>query len=279
MIRGIVAIAASAVLLSASALPPTLHLTPREMAALAATNAKANAEVKREAKASTRINYLVEHIDSLKDSRRVVRLVVKDLGKRLPPGLASQKMETIVAEAEYRSVSQPNGLISDQRIADAWNAYIDEIGAPKDQHVSAALIYNLLDADYTTALGLWNSPIGRGLQTMPAIFAVASDGKLRHGATALEAARVLDDFAVMPGSVQTARNRVKMGILWSDWLAQMRKHPPRHVYYQVAAFAEQEHPSPVAMAVRRYVREHGAAQYKKLLEGLADRVFPAQSAG
>ncbi len=249
------------------------------MAALAAMEARAQVAWQREAKSSTRINALVGNIHSLKDSQLVVTLVVKDLGKRLPTELASRKMISMVATAEYRSVCQTNGLISEQRMATAWNEYLDAIGAPKDQRVSAALIYNLLDADYTRARQLWGPGAARGLQTMPAIFAVGPDGKLRHGATALEAALALDDLGLVPENVKAARNRLKEGILYSDWLAERRKHPQRSTSTVVAVFVEPRRPSPVALAARRYVREHGAAQYSNLLKRLIRQVFSAQSAG
>lgn len=279
MIRAIVAVAASAMLLSTSSSPPTLHLTHREMVALAAIDAKAQLDWRSEAKASTRINHLVKHIHSLKDSQLVVRLVVSDLGKQLPAGLVSRKVEKAVAEAEYRSVSQPNGLIPEQRIADAWNEYLDTIGAPKDQRVSGALIYNLLDADYTRARQLWGPAAARGLQTMPAIYAVGPDGKLRHGATALEAALALHDLGMVPENVKEARNRLKEGILYSDWLAERRKHPQRSTSTVVAVFVEGRRPSPSEVAARRYVREHGEVQYVRVLQALLCQTFPAQPAG
>lgn len=279
VIRAIVAAVASAVLVSASASPPAVHLTRREMAAMDAINAKAEAEQKREAKAAIQINALIPHIHTQKDSQRVVNLVVKGLGSQLPQEFASQKMETLVAEAEYRSVSEPNGLIPDRRIADAWNAYLDKIAAPKDQQASAALIYNLLDADYTTALQIWNVPFGKGLQTMPAIYAVAPNGKLRHGATALEAARVIDDLATMPWRVQAARNRLRKGILLSDWLAQRRQHPPppQNVHGGVFTFASA--PYPVTVAAHKYVTVHGEAAYAEVVMNLMNQIFAAQPAG
>ena len=56
-----------------------------------------------------------------------------------------------VARAEYESVGDPATLISEQRIADVWNQYGREIGAPGETIITVAAIHNMRDGVYTVA--------------------------------------------------------------------------------------------------------------------------------
>ncbi len=73
------------------------------------------------------------------------------------------------------------GSVPERRIVDAWNKYVEEIGAPQETRVSVAEIHNLRDGYYATARLLWS----RGSQdvwTMPNIYAVGPDEKLADAA-------------------------------------------------------------------------------------------------
>ncbi len=82
--------------------------------------------------------------------------------------------------AEYQSASDPTKRIPEQRIADAWNKYVREIGAPEEALVNVAEIHNLRDSFYVNAKLFWSRG-SQNIWTMPDIYAVNPDGNLADG--------------------------------------------------------------------------------------------------
>ena len=81
---------------------------------------------------------------------------------------ATNTLRDRLALAEYQSAIDPTKLISEQRIADAWNKYVREIGAPEEALVNIAEIHNLRDAFYVEAQLLWSRG-SQSIWTMPDI--------------------------------------------------------------------------------------------------------------
>jgi hypothetical protein len=227
--------------------------------------------------AAIQMNELAGHIRSLDDSRTFVDMIAKMFADDLPPEWATGSIRDLVAHAEYESATDPARLVPEQRIADAWNKYVQEIGAPEEALVNVAEIHNLRDAYYTSARVLWS----RGSQdiwTMPNIYRVGPDGKVTDGCRAVETLRTVWDIANLFDNLRGARERVQKGIVVSDRIRQSQETPGSgqtrsEIRLQVMR------DNPVEAAEMRYVREHGATGLSHAIEGLIRDLFPLQTEG
>ena len=171
------------------------------------------------------MNELAGHFHSLDDSRKLVELIAAMFADDLPPMWATNTLRDRLAVAEYQSAIDPTKLIPEQRIADAWNKYAREIGAPEEALVNVAEIHNLRDAFHVEAQLLW----GRGSQniwTMPDIYAVNPDGNLADGCRTIEALRVIWDIANLFENLRVVRESVRKGITASDLMRKSKEAPP-----------------------------------------------------
>jgi hypothetical protein len=221
--------------------------------------------------AAIRINNLAGNIHSEADADGYVSEIVSLFAEELPPVSASGGIYRRVAHAEYKAVSDPSGLIPDQRIADVWNEYVREIGAPDETLVTAAEIHNMRDAEFSTARIMWS----RGSQTvwtMPNVSALGADGKVAYGCRAVEAIRVFYDLYRFPQNLRSARERIQKGFVASEEFEKRDKslasHP--HISYRLEAHADT---NPIRAAEQNYVREHGVVNYERMLKRLFDELF------
>jgi hypothetical protein len=220
------------------------------------------------------MNELAGHIHSLNDARRLVNMVAKEFADDLPPKWATAGLRERIAEAEYRSATDPAQLIPEQRVADAWNRYVDEIGAPRDALVTAAEVHSMRDTDYTMVRFAWTR-VDQSMWTMPNIYALGPDGKVANGCRALEAVLVVWRMANYYEEIDAARNRVKMGIVESDLFRKQEKRPATgYVRAEVRASIVPE--NPVESAERRYVSEHGMADFSGVIAEMLGNLFPAK---
>ncbi len=126
------------------------------------------------------INELAGHIDSLNDAHTLVNLVAAEFSDELPPGWMTHSLGNRIAQAEYESATEPGALIPEQRIADAWNDYLERVGAPQAYLVTPAELHALRDSQYVSSQLFW----ARGSQSiwsMRNICAVGPDGKVAGG--------------------------------------------------------------------------------------------------
>lgn len=231
---------------------------------------RTNPDYEKHRVAAVQMNELAGHLRSLDDSRRFVSMIAAEFADELPPEWATESIQERIAEAEYRSATEPAGLIPEQRVADAWNRYVQTIGAPSEALVSVAEIHNLRDGDYATAQVMWK----RGNQTiwtMPSIYALAPDGKVADGCRAVEALRVVWDIANQFENLRAARERVQKGILVSDWVKASADETQGQVRGEVRFSVLPE--NPVEAAERRYASEQGVAGLSSAIEGLIDGLF------
>jgi hypothetical protein len=165
--------------------------------------------------AAIRINDLAARIHSVADANAYVSAIRDLFAKELPPSWAQDYVSHRIARAEFDSVNNPSQLIPEQRIADVWNHYVREIGAPTETLVSAAEIHNMRDGQFTASRMLWS----RGQQTvwtMPNPFALGADGKVADGCRAVETVRIMHDLDQLFQNLTSARERLREGIVPSD---------------------------------------------------------------
>jgi hypothetical protein len=215
------------------------------------------------------INDLAGHIESLDDARKLVDLVGGYFSKGLSPGWRTRSLRERIARAEYEAAAE-GALIPEQRVADAWNHYLEMIGAPQEYHVNAEEIHTLRDMKYLSSQVFW----ARGSQsvwTVPNIYAVGPDGKVAKGCRAVEALNVLWQLNSQPQILEGTRELIRKGERWSDMLKNPSK-PPKpgavkgYVSFQVAP------PNPIAEAADRYMNQHGARALKRAIEGMLEKL-------
>lgn len=215
-----------------------------------------------------RMNEIAGHITSPQDARRLVDTIARMFADVLPPGWVTRGIRKQIAQVEYESATNPAKLIPEQQVADAWNRFIAEIGAPDESRVSAEEIHYLRDGTYTTARLVWPRNEVQTIWAMPAIYAAEPDGRVADGCRAIEAIRILDDLAYQPENLQWARERARKGILFSEVIRQEQKQPPRAGRSYGRVVIQTAPPNPVMIAGTRYVQERGEPAMARAVEQL-----------
>lgn len=227
-------------------------------------------EYERHKQTAIRINQRAGRINSEADASAVVSEIAGLFAKELPPAWAGTGIRQRVAHAEYETVHNPATLISEQRIADVWNQYVREIGAPDEAIVSVAEIHNMRDGSFTVAQLMW----ARGNQTIwtiPNVYALGPDGKVAYGCRALDAIRVIHDLENLFQNLRGARDRLRSGIVLSDETKKRVAQPQPHGTVRLEAHADT---NPIRPAEQRYLQEHGSLAYDQLLARLFGDLFP-----
>ena len=225
------------------------------------------------------MNELAGKVQSPSDSRRFVDMIAETLADVLPPAWGTRTIRDRVAHAEYESAIDPAQLVTEQRIVDAWNKYVEEIGASQEALVNVAEIHTLRDEYYTFARLLWR----RGRQhiwTMPNIYAVGPDEKVADGCRAVETLRVVWDLVNKFENLRGTRDSVQNGVVFSDLFQQQLAAPTSNpMRCEVRVQTGMREKSPVEVAVGRYIREHGATGLSHAIDGLIYDLFPPQTQG
>jgi len=249
--------------------------TPDEQA----TMQRAQLEHERHRQAVVQLNELAGRIHSEADALAFVEGIADIFADSLPAAWAGPSIRQRVAHAEYEAISDPSRLIPEQRIADVWNEYVREIGAPEEAVVNAAEIHSMRDADYASGQSWWTRGMNESIWTMPNIYATGPDSKIAHGCRAIEALRVIHDLDVMFDNLRSARDRLRKGIVASDEIKEHLKNadPNPKTGFRVLVRAElRESTNPLRPAEYRYMREHGLDNFNQLLERLFVELFPGE---
>ncbi len=250
--------------------------TPDEQATM---RQRAQLEHERHRQAVVQLNELAGRIHSEADALAFVEGIADIFAGYLPPAWAGPSIRQRVAHAEYEAISDPSRLIPEQRIADVWNEYVREIGAPEEAVVNAAEIHSMRDADYAIGQAMWTRGMNEAIWTMPNIYATGPDGKISDACRAIEALRVIHDLDVMFDNLRGARDRLRKGIVASDEIKEHLKNadPNQKTGFRVLVRAElRESTNPLRPAEYRYMREHGLDNFNQLLERLFVELFPGE---
>lgn len=239
-------------------------------------------ERKRMQEHAEAINDLAGNIQSLDDAHRLVNLVADEFSHDLPPKWTTRGLRDRIARAEYDSAAE-GALIPEQHVADAWNDFLEKIGAPQESQVTAAEIHTLRDEYYTGAQFFWVRG-NQNIWTVPNIFAVGTDGKVSDGCRALDAMNILWQLVNQPDVLQGARDMVKKNQRFSD-LVQNPSKPPAagtekgHVTLQKtyttfgSVTARVIPPNPIDVAARKYMQDHGLRAMNRAVEDLLNDLF------
>ena len=254
-----------------SALALSLMMTCVQENAGAQSPPESSYEAQRQA--AIQINDLAGGIRSEADAAAYVSAIAVLFAKELPPAWTQRDVFQRIVRAEFNSVGKPPKLIPEQRIADIWNQYVREIGAPEEASVSVAEIHNMRDGTLTIAQMMWSQ--GRQtIWTVPNAFAVGSEGKVADGCRALEALRIMHDLDELFPNLSSARERLRKGIVLSEQLQRRSASATARPFQAGSLMIARAETNPVRVAERRYVQDHGPRVFQQLLIRLFDELFP-----
>lgn len=220
------------------------------------------------------INDLAAHIDSLDDAQKLVSKVADEFSDELPPKWMTRSLRNRIAAVENESTAGPGGLIPEQQVVDAWNRYLEKVGAPAEYMVTVAELHTLRDSEYVNAQLSWTLG-NQNIWSVPNIYAIGPDGKVANGCRAIEAIRVLWDLASQPNhSVLGTREIMKKGILLSDSFKNPTKPPAPGQMSMSVSIGKVTMINPVEDAERQYVHDHGVGALNHAIHGLFDDLFP-----
>ncbi len=218
-----------------------------------------------------RLNELAANIHTPADARMFVDFVADIFSEQLPPESISSPLLERVSKAEFLAATNPQMLISEWRVAQTWNTYVETIQAPEQCRVSPTEVHNLRDAFLAVAKLNWNRGI-HNIWNVPAIYAFQPDGSLAAGCRAVECARLFWDLANMPDNLIAARVRVDREILVSDQLRRAREQPVSGIGHSYVT-AGPATPNPVEVAEGLYVARNGMKALGHALAAMIDQAL------
>jgi len=155
----------------------------------------------------TTINDLAATASDITATRKLVGMTFSLLAPEAPDRWTDPVLCERLAEAEFLSITTRGGLISEERVATAWNNYAKVINLPSADIVTSAEIHSLREGSKAASDFLWNRG-NRSLWTLPNIYALDSNGRLASGCRVLETLRILWDLNVHIENLEGARQRL-----------------------------------------------------------------------
>ncbi|HEV2577249.1 MAG TPA: hypothetical protein VGU25_08560 [Acidobacteriaceae bacterium] len=219
-----------------------------------------------------KLNELASNIHTIADARRFIDAIVDLFADELPPTWATESLRARLAQGEYLAVTDPQKRISEEHLAQTWNAYISTIHAPDDSHVSVAEMHNLRDGLFFTARVNWNRGF-LNFWSLPSIFATQPDGTLAPACRVVESLRILWDLADIPDNLQAARERVAKGVLTSDIFKQAHQGPPSSSVGGGGYLIARVKNNPVETAENQYIRDHGMVAFSTTVETMLNSLL------
>jgi hypothetical protein len=218
------------------------------------------------------LNQFASTIQTPSDARRFVDFLADLFSKETPSAWTRSSLRNRIAQAEFSAVSDPQKAIPEPRLAEAWNGYVDTLGAPEDQKVTPAELHNLRDAFLATARLSWNSGY-RNIWAVPSIYATLPDGRLAPGCRVVESIRVLWDLANMPDNLKAARDRVSKGVLTSDLYRKPPQSPGVSAIQATALTFSVRSPYPIELAQRKYIQLNGNKAFSRAVMAMLTKTL------
>jgi len=233
----------------------------------------ARLEYERHRQAAFKLNELAGRIHSQADALAFVDGIVDIFSDSLPAEWAGPIVRQRIAYAEFEAVSDPSRLIPEQRIADVWNEYVREIGAPEEAVVNSAEIHSMRDAAFASSRLMWTRGTNQTVWTMPDIYATDSNGKIADGCRAVEALRIIYELDRLFDNLRDARDRLRKGIVASDEIKK-RLENTNPSYRTTARLEARIDTNPIRLAEYAYIRQHRMGILNQLLGRLFAELFP-----
>jgi hypothetical protein len=244
---------------------------PSTLKKQAAFEPHVNLDYEDDLQTAIQVNNLAGNVHSDADALALVNAISDTFADVLPPSWRAQEVRQRVAHAEYAAVSNSSqAAIPEQRIADAWNEYVANIGASDEATVTAVEIHSMRDGIYTFSKQMWTRH-NRTVWTMPNIFAVGPNGKIADGCRAIEALRIIYDLDRVFDNLRSARARLRSGVTLSDEIKEHQKNTNQKGGSRLEGRADS---SPLRPAEYRFIRRYGPDDFNQLFVKLFDELFP-----
>ena len=273
------------------------RLTPEQQEQIKQKEEQFRLSREPERKEAVRINDLAANIHSEADARKLVNAVAEVLTHHRHLFWAAQKFRHRVARAEYAAVSDPSGLIAEDRIVGVWNDYVREIDAPEEALITVAELHNFRALDFHFSQHNWERETTQSLWSIPNIYAVDSSGSLAERCRALEALKLVNNlheqffrlhFARQQSTATTsepgmepkklAAPAIRRGRIATSGIATtgIATRTATGNIASTNATHIQRYQDPIRPAVARYQQEHGQQEYDQLVRRLFDELYPAE---
>ena len=242
---------------------------------------------------AVRLNELAANIHSDADARKLVNAVAEVLSHHRHLFWAGQKYRHRVARAEFGAVSDPAGLIAEDRIVAVWNDYVREIEAPEEALITVAELHSFRALDYHSSQRTWERETTQSLWSMPNIYAVDSSGSLAEGCRALEALKLVNNLHAQFYRLHFVRRELTATTsppeeppkrMTAPAITRGRIAAPQIATKEIAAPKIsgtvqghiERYQDPIQPAAARYQQEHGKQEYEQLVRRLFDELFPSE---
>lgn len=159
---------------------------------------------------TNQLNRLASNIHTLPDARRFIDAIAELFQDDLPPAWATDSFRSRLAQGEYLTVINPQKRLTEEHLAQTWNAYVTTIHASDESHVSAAEIHILRAKLFATGRAIWNRGY-RNFWMLPSIFATQPDGPLAPASRLIESFRMFYDLSRFPENVRGIRENLRAG--------------------------------------------------------------------
>lgn len=158
---------------------------------------------------ATRVNELAGAIHSEQDARAFVDALGKAFSDEIPYALTAPLRER-VARAEFAAVSDSSTLVPEQRVADAWNKWVNDIHAPQEARISVAELHTIRENQHLAANAPWarDNPT---LWSLGNIYALKPNGRVADACRPVEALLLLHQIDSMFVNVTYAREFIAQG--------------------------------------------------------------------
>ena len=199
---------------------------------------------------------LAERIKTLEDARRFVNAVA--VHTRMGPP-ADPALYEAAALAELRSLQDKAPLVSDERLARAFNRLMDELKAPQEMRINSAELHNYRDAMSTlTEVRPW---------VYPNAIARDNTAKVRSGSRPVEALLTMFLLQQVPENIAWARERVRSGIVFSELAVSREAHSEMNeAQLSVQELGEVE--TQYRRSVDRYIQKYGKARLRAVVTAI-----------
>jgi len=270
--------------------PAQPHWTPEQLAGIKDKEEKIRQQHEPERQEAIRMNAMAANLHSEADARKLVDAVAEQITHHQHLMWAASSIRHRVAHTEYEGVSDPSGLIPEQRIVDVWNEYVREIDAPEETLINVAEFHAFRQTQlWMTTHYQWKHDLMQSVWTMPNIYAVDADGQLADGCRALEALKLIQEMHERFANLLIARERLAKGLSipspanpdtasksTSDSAAGKVQLASSWRPATASIHAGPLHQNPILPAAYRYQQEHGNHAYDQLVRRLFDELMPPQ---
>jgi hypothetical protein len=223
----------------------------------------------------TRINEVAGSIHSEADARKYLDLLWNYFSDGAPKWFVPSILER-VARDEYEAVVHGR-YISEERIAQSFNNFVQQIGAPDWARVTPEELRTIRDGEFKSAKAVWGDSCAN-IWMMPNAYHVDASGKLAPGCRAVESLKLLYTVNDLFTNVIYARERPRQGSTPSNIgeIVHQSSGPSAAQIRENRGLLTrgQQREQELRQIELNYVNQHGTRAYEKIVREMIEEVLP-----